>query len=163
MARIPLADIEGNSMERAQGHCPELASEWMRLDAFMRFQGTLSPKLKEEVRRSLAPGVGCVFCASLGDPAPEHPDPKEALAIAYAQMILENHREIDDSTFDVLKEEFSTEQIVELTSWILFMIASQAFGAIMKVEPASGDELAAYQQWRRDGEAAAQIGADASA
>jgi hypothetical protein len=133
---------------------PEIRAKWAELDELMRFGGTLSPQLKEEVRRSLAPGIGCVFCASLGDVAPEHAK-KESLAIAYAQMLLDDHRAIEDSTFDVLREEFSDEQIVELTAWSLFMIAGQAFGAVMKLPPATPEELDVYQQWRRDGEAAA--------
>jgi alkylhydroperoxidase family enzyme len=95
-----------------------------------------------------------VFCASLGDPAGEHAK-QESLAIAYAQMLADDPRAIDDATFDVLREDFSEEQIVELTLWSLFMIAGQAFGAVMKLPPATAEELDVYMQWRRDGEAAA--------
>src|ERR1700690_3152201 len=74
MPRIPLSNIDGNVYERLMGHCPEILKAWFTLDATMRFSGALSPELKEEVRRSLAPGVGCVFCASLGDEATSHAD-----------------------------------------------------------------------------------------
>ena len=69
MPRIPLSNIEGNVYERLMGHRPEILKAWFNLDATMRFSGALGPELKEEVRRSLAPGVGCVFCASLGTEA----------------------------------------------------------------------------------------------
>ena len=154
MSRVPLAEVPGNSFERAMGNRPEILEKWSELDALMRFGGTLTPHLKEEVRRSLAPGIGCVFCASLGDPAAEHAK-EESLAIAYAQMLVDDPSAIDDSTFDVLREEFSDEQIVELTVWSVFMIAGQEFGAVMKLPPATGEELDVYTQWRRDGEAAA--------
>lgn len=158
MARVEPAPVEGNLYQRTMGHRPEILERWFELDALIRFGGTFSPHLKEEVRRSLAPGVGCVFCASLGKGADEHPDPKESLAIAFAQQILENASDlqaIDDSLFEVLRTEFSEGEIVELTCWILFMIAAQAFGAVMKLGPATDEELAVYAQWRRDGEEAA--------
>jgi alkylhydroperoxidase family enzyme len=154
VSRVRVTETEGNSFERAMANRPEILEKWSELDALMRFSGTLDPHLKEEVRRSLAPGIGCVFCASLGEPAAEHAK-QESLAIAYAQMLLDDPRAIEDSTFDVLREEFSDEQIVELTAWSLFMIAGQAFGAVMKLPPATPEELEVYLQWRRDGEAAA--------
>jgi len=158
MSRIPPAPIEGNNYERVMGHRPEILTKWFELDSLMRFSGKLTPHLKEEVRRSLAPGVGCVFCASLGQAAEEHPDPKESLAIAFAQQVFEQSQDLenlDDSLFEVLREEFSDEEIVELTCWVLFMIAAQGFGAVMKLEPAPADQLEAYHQWRQEGEVAA--------
>ena len=160
MTRIPPAPIEGNNYERVMGHRPEILTKWFELDSLMRFSGMLSPHLKEEVRRSLAPGVGCVFCASLGRAADEHPDVKESLAIAFAQQVFEQSLDLenlDASVFDVLREEFSDEEIVELTCWVLFMIAAQGFGAVMKLAPAPADQIDAYTQWRRDGEAAAAV------
>jgi alkylhydroperoxidase family enzyme len=154
MSRVQAVPMAGNSFERAMANRPEILEKWSELDALMRFSGTLSPDLKEEVRRSLAPGIGCVFCASLGEAAPEHAK-QESLAIAYAQMLADDARGIEDSTFEVLREEFSDEQIVELTAWSLFMIAGQAFGAVKKLPPATPEELDVYLQWRRDGEAAA--------
>jgi alkylhydroperoxidase family enzyme len=156
--RIEPASIDGNQYERTMGHRPEILAKWFELDETIRFAGTLPPALKEEVRRSLAPGVGCVFCASLGTAAHEHPDARESLAIAYAEMLRQDPNGIDDDTFGVLKQEFSDAEIVELTAWSLFMIAAQAFGAVFKIEPATADEIAAYAQWRHEGEAAAESG-----
>jgi alkylhydroperoxidase family enzyme len=154
MPRIPLSNIEGNVYERLMGHRPEILKAWFNLDTTMRFSGALGSELKEEVRRSLAPGVGCVFCASLGDEAALHADRKEALAVGFAQMVLEDWRSIDESAFDRLKNDFTSEEIVELVAWIAFMIAAQMFGAILKTTPATEDELAAYNAWRKQGAAA---------
>lgn len=154
MPRIPLSNLEGNVYERLMGHRPEILKAWFNLDATMRFSGELDPGLKEEVRRSLAPGVGCVFCASLGPEAETHPDQKESLAVGFAQLVLGDWRSIDESTFDRLKEDFTTEEIVELVAWISFMIAAQMFGAILETTPATEDELAAYNAWRKEGVAA---------
>lgn len=154
MPRIPLSQTDGNVYERLMGHRPEILKAWFDLDATMRFSGELSPELKEEVRRSLAPGVGCVFCASLGAEADSHPDRKESLAVGFAQLALADWRSIDDSAFDRLKEDFTTEEIVELVAWVSFMIAAQMFGAILKTTPATEDEIAAYTAWRNEGVAA---------
>ena len=50
-------------------------------------------------------------------------------------MVLEDWRSIDESAFDRLKNDFTSEEIVELVAWISFMIAAQMFGAISKRHP----------------------------
>src|SRR5712691_400690 len=113
MSRIAAANVEGNSYERVMAHRPEILGSWFELDALMRFTGLLDPELKEEIRRSLAPDVGCVFCASLAQAKGDHPEQREALAVAYAQL-LRDPKAVDDAMFDVLREEFSDAEIVEL-------------------------------------------------
>lgn len=154
MPRIPLSSIEGNVYERLMGHRPEILGKWFELDSTIRFSNVLSPDLKEEVRRSMAPGIGCVFCSTLGDSAKVHADRKEALAVAFAEHVVSDWRSIDDATFDVLKEEFSTEEIAELVAWISFIFGAQLFGALMKTTPATAEELETYAEWRRAGVAA---------
>jgi alkylhydroperoxidase family enzyme len=156
--RVPPSAIGSNSYERAMGHRPDVLSAWFDLDATLRFGGTLPAELKEEVRRALATGAGCTYCASLGHPDAGSRDPKTSLAVAFAETLWDNSRNlhgIDDSVFDVLREEFSTEQVVELTCWVLFLFAARGFGAVMRLPEASDDELAGYLQWRREGAAAA--------
>ena len=155
MPRIEPANVDGNIYERLMAHRPEILAQWFTLDSTIRFSQVLSPKLKEEVRRAMAPGIGCVFCASLGDPAAEHADPKEALAVAFAERVVADSHSIDDATFDVLKQEFTDEEIVELVCWVSFLFGAQLFGALMKATPATGEEVEVYEAWRRDGEAAA--------
>jgi alkylhydroperoxidase family enzyme len=95
-----------------------------------------------------------VFCESLGAAKPDHADRRESLAVAYADL-LRDPKQIDDSTFEVLREEFNEQEIVELTCWSLFMIAAQGFGAVMHISPASDDDRTVYSEWRREGETAA--------
>ena len=162
MSRIPPADVEGNAFQRILGHRPEIVEKWFALDSGMRFSGLLAPDLKEEVRRSLADGIGCRFCASLGDPDPGRRDARTSLAVTFAEIVLTNIqdlRSIDDTVFDVLKAEFSDAEIVELSVWTLFMIAGQAFGALMQVRESTPDELEGYVAWRAAGEAAARAAA----
>ncbi len=162
MSRLSPAAVDGNAFHKAMGHRPEIVEKWYELDGAMRFSGTLEPALKEEVRRSLAEGVGCRFCASLGPPEPLKPDKRAALAVAFADAVFSrmgNLQDMDEEAFDVLRSEFSEPEIVELVVWTLFMIAGSAFGAIMKVRPASPTEFQEYQEWRAAGEARARAAA----
>jgi len=157
--RIPPADIEGNVYERTMGHRPDVLRQWFALDEQLRFSGTLAPELKEEVRRVLASGVGCTYCASLGQPDVDHRDLRTTLAVAFAELVWENSRSlasVDDAVFEVLAEEFTDAEIVELTCWVLFLFAAQGFGALMHLPAATDGELESYAAWRRDGVAAAR-------
>lgn len=158
MARIQPAAVPGNIFQQMMGHRPEIVEKWFALDESMRFAGLLSPTLKEEVRRALADGIGCRFCASLGAPDPDSHDRRTALAVAFAQTVFDSFHDLhglDDEVFAVLREEFSEPEIVELSIWTLFMIAGQAFGALMQVRPSTEAEQAEYRDWRAAGEAAA--------
>jgi hypothetical protein len=158
MPRVTPAEGDGAVMTRVMGRRPEIAAKWGEVDAAIRFGGLLPADLKEEVRRSMAPRVGCVFCASLGDPAAKQVDPRVATAVGFAQLAIADPRDIDDASFDVLREFFNEDEIVELVAWICQMHAGQMFGALMKLEPATQEEIDAYTAWRRDGELAAAAG-----
>jgi alkylhydroperoxidase family enzyme len=126
---------------------PEVLEANRRLNSTLRFGGLLSVELKEAVRRATAEQVGCVYCASLSAPGHEAADAREGLAVAFAQMVADDPKAISDAQFDVLREEFSDDEIVELVAWIcLVVIAGQTFGAVMKVEAATPEEAAAYQE-----------------
>lgn len=161
MQRIAPAKIEGNSFQKHMGHCPEIVEKWFALDEAIRFGGRLDTGLKEEVRRSLAEGIGCRFCSSLGDPDLASRSPRTALAVAFADSVFSNFGDltaIDDEVFDVLHEEFTEPEIVELVVWTLFMIAGQGFGALMHVPRSTPQELREYIAWRTEGEKAARAG-----
>lgn len=154
MPRVPLSNVEGNVYERLMGHRPEILEKWFELDAAIRFSPLISPETKEEMRRAMAPGIGCVFCSSLGAPAGVQPDPKQALAVAFAEQVVTDWHSIDDSTFEVLAEEFSPEEIIELVAWTSFIFGAQLFGALLSTTPATQGELSTYLEWRRAGAAA---------
>lgn len=159
MSRIAPAAIDGNSFQKLMGHCPDIVDKWFLLDETMRFGGRLDPELKEEVRRSLADGIGCKFCASLGAPDPSSHSTRTALAVAFADTVFANFQNlaaVDDEAFDVLRGEFSEAEIVELIIWTLFMIAGQGFGALVHAPASTSQELRDYLEWRADGEIAAR-------
>lgn len=145
MPRIPLSDTGDTTADRVLGNRPELLQAWDDLKhALLGPTSTLTPHLKEEVRRILAQRTGCEFCASLGDPAPDHPDPKESLAVAFADAVAQDHTAITDAQVKVLSQEFTTPQIVELLTWIAFEYAGQLFGCLIGDEPATADEKDAF-------------------
>ena len=140
-----LAPLGADPFYGILAHRPEILRSWNALDvAFFGPSSLVDNHLKEEARRTLAQGVGCRFCASLGTPRPDHPDAREALAVAFAELVATDHHQIDDSTFAVLREEFSDAEIVELVSWICFKLGSNIFGALMKLAPATPAEVDGY-------------------
>ncbi len=151
MARIAPAELEGNAVQASLlagvlGRRPDILKAFGRLDATVRFHGLLPTSLKESIRRATAEQVGCDYCRSLGTYQPNPEDRRESLAVAFAQLIAEDPKQITDEQFDVLREDFSEEEIVELVAFICFVaIGGQMFGAVMGLEPSSPDEAAAYQ------------------
>ena len=151
MARVTPAELEGNAVQtsllaRVLGRQPEILKAFARLDAAARFHGTLPSSLKESVRRATAQEVGCVYCQSLGEYTPNPDDRRESLAVAFAQLIADDPKQISDAQFDVLREDFTEDEIVELVAFVCFVaIAGQLFGATLALEPASAEEAAAYQ------------------
>jgi alkylhydroperoxidase family enzyme len=149
--------LEFSALARILARRPEVLEANRRLNFALRFGGLLSVELKEAVRRSTAEMVGCVYCASLSEPRPQAADSREDLAVAFAQMVADDPKAITDAQFDVLREEFSDDEIVELVAWIcLVVIAGQTFGAVMKVDAATPEEASAYQAAIRTGAAARQ-------
>jgi alkylhydroperoxidase family enzyme len=126
---------------------PEVLEAFGALNRSLRFEGLLSPGLKESVRRATAYKVGCRFCATVGgELEPDFADEREALAVRLALQIADSPKEVTDEQFDALRAEFSDDEIVELVSWIcLVTVAGQMFGAVMDVREATTDEAAAYQ------------------
>ena len=93
--------------------------------------------------------TGCAFCASLGRSAAEQPDPKDSLAVAFAEAVTTDHTAISDGQLEVLFEEFIVPQVVELLTWIVFEYAGQVFGALIGYEPATADESRVRGRGRR--------------
>jgi alkylhydroperoxidase family enzyme len=127
------------------GHRPELLEAWENLKhALLGPSSTLSPQLKEEVRRTLAQRTGCQFCASLGLPAEDHATRSESLAVAFADAVARDHNAISEAQVKVLLDEFTVPQVVELLMWISFEYAGQMFGCLIGDEPATAEEKDAF-------------------
>lgn len=137
--------VTNNMLSRVLARRPEILGAFARLDNATRFHGLLPTELKETVRRATAGTVGCVYCQSLGAPRTDL-DPREALAVAFAEAVAQDPAGITDGQFDVLRGEFSEDEIVELVAFIcLVAISGQMFGAVLALEATSAQEAAAYQ------------------
>ena len=134
MARISFSDVQETPFGQLLGHNPDILKAWRDCEKIVYNAGTLSPELKEQVRRALSFGNGCEYCQVGGKPNEQHPDPKESLAMAFTDLFLRDHLAIDDDAFSVLKEEFSDAQISELLAFICFVSASQRFSAVLQLE-----------------------------
>jgi alkylhydroperoxidase family enzyme len=147
MPRVEPIPGKGVLVARVLGRCPEILDGVLHLDDAVRVRGNLSRRLKETVRRSAAPRIGCPYCVSLGEAPSEFADRREELAVDLTQRMLVDPAGIDDATFDCLREEFTDEEIVELVAWIAYLvIGGQTFGAVMRLEPADAQEAAWYQR-----------------
>jgi alkylhydroperoxidase family enzyme len=138
MPRLPTSALGTTTADRVMGHRPELLEAWEPLkDAVAGPSATLSAQLKEEVRRTLAQRTGCQFCTSLGPPSKTHTNRQESLAAAFADAAASDHTAISDAQVQLLSEEFTAPQIVELLMWISFEDAGQMFGCLIGDEPAT--------------------------
>ncbi|WP_197381203.1 carboxymuconolactone decarboxylase family protein [Mycolicibacterium mengxianglii] len=147
MPRIEPTDRNTDSFYAVLGNRPEIADAWAALDKVMLTDSssTLSTALKEEVRSGLAQGIGCQYCATVGGAhSTEHLDPRASLAGAFAEQVVNNLGKIDDSMFEVLRGEFSNDEIVELCAWICFKLGANVLGALMKLDPATEEQSSAY-------------------
>jgi alkylhydroperoxidase family enzyme len=145
LTRIAPSELGDGTADRVMGHRPDVLAAWEGLrDALTGPSSTLSPELKEQVRRTLAMHTGCAFCASLGRPAAEQPSARTSLAVAFAEAVATDHTSITDAQLAVLFEDFTVPQVVELLTWIVFEHAGQMFGALIGDEPATEEERAAF-------------------
>ena len=69
-----------------------------------------------------------------GEPSDNILNVRISLAKSFALLVAENHLEVDDEIINVLKEEFTDDEISELCAFISFIIASQKFGAVLDLE-----------------------------
>ncbi|MGZ0085549.1 carboxymuconolactone decarboxylase family protein [Caldibacillus thermoamylovorans] len=135
MARISFSLHGETPFQRLLGHNIQIMELWNQLGDLLGADGTLSAELKEQVRRTLAQKNGCEYCQVKGKPEPHLFDKKTSLAVGFAEVFLKQRDAVDESTFSILKEEFSDQEISELCAFICFTTASQYFGAMMNLKP----------------------------
>ncbi|MBD7937631.1 MULTISPECIES: carboxymuconolactone decarboxylase family protein [Bacillaceae] len=135
MARIVGSNFGETHFQRLLGHNKEVMEGWNQLGNVLEKDGLLTSELKEQVRRTLAQSNGCEYCKAKGKPDPDKFNEKTSIAVGFAEVFLKQKGDIADSSFDILKEYFTEEEISELCAFISFTTASQYFGAMMKLEP----------------------------
>jgi AhpD family alkylhydroperoxidase len=115
------------------GRLPAVAEALGALNAALRADGTLPPRLLELVRLRIAFFNQCRSCiavryqsaiddgldedafCSLERPADaENLSPAEQFALRFAELFATNHLAIDDAVYDELREHFSEDELVDL-------------------------------------------------
>lgn len=134
MARIIESDFGETPFQRLLGHNKEVMEAWSYLGDILEKDGLLSSELKEQVRRTLAQSNGCEYCKAKGKPEPDKFNEKISVAAGFSEVFLKQKGDLPDSTFNILRECFTEQEISELCAFITFTIASQYFGAMMKLE-----------------------------
>jgi len=135
MARISYSNNGDSPFQRLLGHNPQILSAWNELESKFFSSTLLDAELKEQVRRTLALRNGFEFCMADGKPVVNRSNKRIALAVDFARMIAENHLNIRENVFDVIKAEFSDAEIAELCAFIFFINATQKFGATLQLKP----------------------------
>ncbi len=128
--------IYGNTLfQKFLGHNINIMEKWTDLSELLETDVLLKASLKEQVRRTLAQSNGCEYCKAKGKPEPNLFDAQTSVAVGFAQVCATYPTgEIPDFAVEVLKEEFSEQEISELCAFISFTIAQQYFGALMQLK-----------------------------
>lgn len=132
--RISLSQQGNTPFEQLIGHNQMLLEQWNELEIALFTKSHLSQNLLEQVRRTLAFENKCEYCmVKGGHPDFNDEDKKIVVATEFAQVFAIDHLSISQLHFEMLKEEFSEQQIAELCVFICFISASQKFGRIMNL------------------------------
>ncbi len=135
MTRISLSSHGETKFQQLLGYNKEIMESWNHLSELLSQEGKLSYELKEQVRRTLAQKNGCEYCKAKGKPDKSLFDKKISLAIAFTEVFLIERGFINPSTIEVLKQDFSEEEISEFCAFISFTTASQYVGAMLGLKP----------------------------
>ncbi|MCK0471038.1 carboxymuconolactone decarboxylase family protein [Halalkalibacter sp. APA_J-10(15)] len=134
MTRIQKSSFGNTSFQQLLGHNIDVMNSWSDLGSVLERDALLSSNLKEQVRRTLAQSNGCEYCKAKGKPDPNKFDLKTSIAVGFAEVFLKQRSSIPDSSFNILQQYLTEEEISELCAFIAFTTASQFFGAMMKLK-----------------------------
>lgn len=135
MSIINYAKVGNTPFQKLLGHQPEIMTAWTQLSDMLENEGTLSKALKEEIRRMLAQKNGCQYCKAKGQPTGSLKDGKSSICIGFTEVFLKMGDQIPNNIMQVLKEQLTEKELVELIAFITFTNGQQHFGALMQLEP----------------------------
>lgn len=142
MARITYSKEGLTPFQQLLGHNKNILKNWRSLDECLFNSNTFTPELKEEVRRTLAFNNRCQYCMAKGKPCDDITDSKILIATKIADIVSKNSV-LSDEHLNLLKNQFSDEEISELLALICFITASQKFGASLDLQPSFQLEIKA--------------------
>lgn len=131
MTRIELSDYGNSPFEKLIGHNKIVLDKWIDLEVALFSETKLDKNLLEQVRRTIAFENECEYCmVKAGKPDFDSSEKRISSATAFAQLFAIDHKSINDHHFDLLREDFTEQEISELCSFISFITACQKLGRI---------------------------------
>jgi alkylhydroperoxidase family enzyme len=131
MTRIKLSEYGNSPFEKLIGHNKIVLDKWIDLEVALFSETKLDKNLLEQVRRTIAFENECEYCmVKSGKPNFDLTEKRISSATAFAQFFAIDHKSINDKHFDILREEFTEQEISELCSFISFITACQKLGRI---------------------------------
>ena len=131
MTRIALSDNGNSPFEKLIGHNKIVLDKWIDLEVALFSETKLDKNLLEQVRRTIAFENECEYCmVKAGKPNFDLTEKRISSATAFAQLFAIDHKSINEKHFDILREEFTEQEISELCSFISFITACQKLGRI---------------------------------
>ena len=131
MTRIKLSEYGNSPFEKLIGHNKIVLDKWIDLEVALFSETKLDKNLLEQVRRIIAFENECEYCmVKAGKPNFDLTEKRISSAIAFAHFFAIDHKSINDKHFDILREEFTEQEISELCSFISFITACQKLGRI---------------------------------
>ncbi|MBP9179791.1 MAG: carboxymuconolactone decarboxylase family protein [Bacteroidia bacterium] len=131
MTRIKLSEYGNSPFEKLIGHNKIVLDKWIDLEVALFSETKLDKYLLEQVRRTIAFENECEYCmVKAGKPNFDLTEKRISSATAFAQFFAIDHKSINDKHFDILREEFTEQEISELCSFISFITACQKLGRI---------------------------------
>ena len=131
MTRIALSDNGNSPFEKLIGHNKIVLDKWIDLEVALFSETKLDKNLLEQVRRTIAFENECEYCmVKAGKPNFDLTEKRISSATAFAQFFAIDHKSINEKHFDILREEFTEQEISELCSFISFITACQKLGRI---------------------------------
>ena len=144
VAKIDLPEGTEPQQDRVWKLRPELGEAAAHMAEAAIYKSILPDRLKEAVRYKLAQINGCLICQDWRDTAfgdesyaeiesfssSNRFTTREKLAIEFAELFALNHEALDDDFFKLLKQQFTSAEILDLTFYTgRFM----AFGRLVHV------------------------------
>ena len=134
MTRIKLSEHGNSPFEKLIGHNKIVLDKWIDLEVALFSETKLDKNLLEQVRRTIAFENECEYCmVKAGKPNFDLTEKRISSATAFAQFFAIDHKSINDKHFDILREEFTEQEISELCSFISFITACQKLGRIFNL------------------------------
>ena len=156
--RGPAAGHSGIEPVEVWAHQPKMMSGMFKFNQAVRKGKTVDERLKNLVELKGAQMIGCEFCVDLGSqicrnsgfsdeellalPSYRQSDlfsEREKLALDYAVAVMRTPVEVTDRLFARMKEQFSDEQLVEITA-LLTVVNLDRFNAAFGIGSAGFSE-----------------------